>query len=412
MKILIILSSLLGVISYKFDFEAIGHSVSDVIEEIFTKSEIRFDVFLVGESSDKIDKILTTILKRSQNFPPQKVIRVRQQQGDEFPIYQSAVFLTDSRKTSSDFIKNTVLSNVYPKKLKFLIFSNSFAKSLPIFSSDIYWDDTPQVINFAYIMMEQNEEVQLLSTEWFTEEICGKLQLVALNSFNIKSRKWKSQLKIAEKFFNFHECLLVFLVNIDGCELHTQYFYEINETLGFLPDLVMDIARHGNASTFIQSPLFDPNYKFGFNLYKPSKHVKSHVCVAERPIFAMALYDSLSHVISVYDQTSYVFVTTPAENYSSYEKLLLPFDELTWTFLITIFAIAFLLIFLINQSSTWVRETVYGKRVEHAAFNVIGAFFGIGQVKLPSGNFPRILLMFFVMFCLVMRTAYQGESKE
>jgi hypothetical protein len=34
----------------------------------------------------------------------------------------------------------------------------------------------------------------------------------------------------------------------------------------------------------------------------------------------------------------------------------------------------------------------------------------VGQQKLPLNNFARIILMVFIMFCLVIRTAYQGTQ--
>ena len=46
------------------------------------------------------------------------------------------------------------------------------------------------------------------------------------------------------------------------------------------------------------------------------------------------------------------------------------------------------------------------------AFNIVGTFFGISQIRLPNSNFPRMILAFFVYFCLVIRTAYQGVSYD
>lgn len=40
------------------------------------------------------------------------------------------------------------------------------------------------------------------------------------------------------------------------------------------------------------------------------------------------------------------------------------------------------------------------------------ASFGGGQQVLPNRNFARFLLMNFILFCLIMRTAYQGKQFE
>jgi hypothetical protein len=40
--------------------------------------------------------------------------------------------------------------------------------------------------------------------------------------------------------------------------------------------------------------------------------------------------------------------------------------------------------------------------------NLRNTALGGGQFKLPGRNFARYCLMLFILFCLVMRTAYQG----
>lgn len=38
--------------------------------------------------------------------------------------------------------------------------------------------------------------------------------------------------------------------------------------------------------------------------------------------------------------------------------------------------------------------------------------FGSGLTILPSQNYARLLLMLYIMFCLILRTAYQGKQFE
>jgi hypothetical protein len=55
---------------------------------------------------------------------------------------------------------------------------------------------------------------------------------------------------------------------------------------------------------------------------------------------------------------------------------------------------------------------VFGEGVRMPSYNVAGTFFGIGQMRLPTANFPRFILMLFILFCLIFRTAYQGVFYE
>jgi hypothetical protein len=107
-----------------------------------------------------------------------------------------------------------------------------------------------------------------------------------------------------------------------------------------------------------------------------------------------------------------VFAISEAELYSSYEKILLPFDELTWYLLTATFGFAFGAIFVVSRMSRRWQDVVYGEGVRVPAFNVIGTFFGIAQTHLPTTFFARAILILFIGFCLIFRTAYQRPYRE
>ncbi|CAG9806529.1 unnamed protein product [Chironomus riparius] len=118
------------------------------------------------------------------------------------------------------------------------------------------------------------------------------------------------------------------------------------------------------------------------------------------------------HFTTLFHEQKISFALTESQPYSSFEKLSLPFDTLTWTFLIIVFVCAFSCILVFGIISSKVQELIFGKDVDTPSLNVVAIFFGISQTKLPFRNFPRIILVTFIMFCLVLRTAYQGVLFE
>jgi len=110
--------------------------------------------------------------------------------------------------------------------------------------------------------------------------------------------------------------------------------------------------------------------------------------------------------------THYMFAVTPTEFYNNYEKLLLPFDDVTWTLLLLTFLVAFIVIFILNFVPERIKLLLYGGTVHSPALNVIHIFFGISQMKLPDASVPRFILMLFITFCLIFRTCYQSELFE
>ena len=99
---------------------------------------------------------------------------------------------------------------------------------------------------------------------------------------------------------------------------------------------------------------------------------------------------------------------SPPELYTNYEKMVLPFDVATWMYLGITFGVTFAVIFVIKLLPKVFKETCFGQNENSPAFNVIRTFFGISLTKLPKNNFARIILMSFIIFCLIFRTAYQG----
>lgn len=127
----------------------------------------------------------------------------------------------------------------------------------------------------------------------------------------------------------------------------------------------------------------------------------------------MSCYECRKNNLFIYTnpvtQYDYAIFALPGEPYSNYEKLFLPFDNLTWTYFFILFGCAFLVILIVNNFPKKFQILLYGEGVTMPSFNVVGTFFGIGQIKLPDHNFGRIILMNFIVFCLIFRTGYQGK---
>ena len=112
---------------------------------------------------------------------------------------------------------------------------------------------------------------------------------------------------------------------------------------------------------------------------------------------------------SYYHSHDTIVLFSPPEIYSNWEKLFLPFDFPFWICLVFTLIFAILIIVIIKFYYS-VRTFVIGIHVQNPTYNFFGSFFGITQRRLPRENSARILLISFVMFCLVVRTAYQGEE--
>lgn len=119
-------------------------------------------------------------------------------------------------------------------------------------------------------------------------------------------------------------------------------------------------------------------------------------CIMTRPMFYV------EHFIAI----------PPGEEFNGYEKMVLPFDVWTWIWIGITFAIAFSIIFALRFTRSSVSSFVIGRGTLTPVLNLVRAFFGISQIVCPERSFARYLLMMFILFSLVIRTAYQGVMFE
>lgn len=82
-----------------------------------------------------------------------------------------------------------------------------------------------------------------------------------------------------------------------------------------------------------------------------------------------------SNPVGQYDYMIYVL---PGEPYTGYEKLILPFDTLTWTYLLLTFGVAFFVILIVNNLPKTFQIYLYGDGVNMPSFNVIGTLVNPG----------------------------------
>lgn len=91
------------------------------------------------------------------------------------------------------------------------------------------------------------------------------------------------------------------------------------------------------------------------------------------------------------------------------ERMLLPFEYLTWVWILITFGIALVVIQIVNVLSDEVKDFVFGRKVRSPRLNLLISIMGGCQKVLPKRNFGRYLLMLFLLWSLIFRSCYQGK---
>jgi hypothetical protein len=264
--------------------------------------------------------------------------------------------------------------------------------------------DRTEIIHSQYFLVEENKFIKFYTFEWFTnKKDCLKKKITEVNRFEKKTKMWKSSRFKIKKFKNFHGCELVFWnINTYG-EIDSR---GNKQPSGVLYDIFKDLKEKFNFKMKIdnESILNTSDKKF-MPRFKPCQMFLRNVCL---PRSFSQFVIAKNHMSHPYFSASELIAVPPGQEYSGYEKLLLPFDKLTWLLIIFTFLATYFVIFITKFTSVKVRNLICGENVENPSLNVAAHFFGLGQLTLPRRSFPRFLLMSFIIFSLIIRTCWQG----
>ncbi|KAG5670800.1 hypothetical protein PVAND_001038 [Polypedilum vanderplanki] len=329
---------------------SISVALTNVIDEFFIKQEILFDVVFVVPYSKNYPDIFDLTLTKIKNHRPISIKKFYPENYvKNFLNSSSIIFIDWSVHKNLNLSKFFTVSKVDPRGLRFLLYyqncSDVTAKNTT-FNDD---SSTFPITLYSFIICHQDENtLNLVTHEWFEPGKCNQRQIKILNSFDLETKTWKNPLKNYQKFKNFNGCYFEIL------DLHDDPLFNVFTVPLKNTSIISSIARKTN---------------FTFDFVNRS-YVTTEIFF--QPGY-LVLYDKYATTTS-YSELKIGLIVTEGEAYSDYEKLLLPFDESTWTLLLGTFAFAFMLIFCLNRMRIQIREIFYGKGVTMPSFNVVDLF--------------------------------------
>lgn len=335
--------------------------------------------------------------------------------GSNLVLKESAVIVANSLLLLESINDKLQLLNQYPTHIQIVIVC-----------PDVTFKEIETLLDSkfqhkVYFLIEEENSVKLLTFEWFTRNKCDGKELVVVNEYK-ESTGWKNENFEIRKFFNFHGCQIGIGVIRD---FPATFFMALRDKFKN-PIPPSEIQYAGYYVTLIKDMSSNLNYKYAFNpslsdiLVELSDHfsryhikdVKVDLRIVSCPNSVYLTQTFLLHVTNAHAFAENFLLIPPGELYTDLEKFLLPFDMETWIGTIAVFFVAFVAIFVVHCCKKSVRDEVYGIGVRNPCLNLFAHFCGLGQNVLPFNNFPRILLMTFILFSLIIRNAYQSKIFE
>lgn len=333
-------------------------SISQVIDSKF-ESE-RFNFIIYGLQTNKIRDLVNQVMKLTSSEPPHEVIQVRQHQ-NMIKIYSSAVILFDTLASYLEFHTKIVFPSKFPKKFNFLIYIIDLddARHRNVIVKNV-------LFRSGTFLIQNNDQVRLITFETFQQPKCRQWNSVEINFFSNIHKKWSRNKFFHEKFNNFN-----------GCELIIMFPYPYFPIFGakFNKNGVMTSA-YGYGTKMLQSISQSSNYKLIWNPFNiHTRTIYNRTLGADCVLFIQALryiqIQNNKHFTSRISTMDSLLLISRYPPYTQLEKLILPFDTETWTWLILTLVIAVISIVFLKLARKEVQEFVFGRNVSSPMLNLL-----------------------------------------
>lgn len=373
-------------------------AIISVVKFHYVKNSLNFDFVVFGKVR-KLNDIVNELMLRNNELFSGKILHF-DESSNRFELPQSAILFFESTTFFIRFKEKVVMTNKFTKPLTFLAYFATGSKVDLLFYTQL----------FAYlftIFHDPDGSLVMQKYSRYDPNHCGNVFVENINRFSLKSLEWEKSIVLDHEIGNFHGCS----VRIGIVNLHKPFAYHkilddgSFEVLGLTVSFWDALANHYN-----------------FRIRYSPVDVLTGKCLDKTPLPNMipqhsGLQDIIlsnyeSQIAEIISSDSYGFIIPYGELYTPLEKLFLPFDLETWIWFTVFMVTGIVVIEIIKRTPRRVQDFVFGQNVSTPIINLVQAFFGVSQNRLPGRNFARYLLTMFLLFCLIMRTAYQGKMFE
>lgn len=343
------------------DIKLVVRAISEIIKEAFVKKSERIE-------------IITIAFGRQRNFDVMnEVLRVQQHETEAFPIElrhidltqpwdnylnKSAIIFLESPEALQVLNPTVRLGNKLPKSFKFLIYNEKLAK---LSADELIGKIVPlyRPLSKMSILSTRNGLVELNAFSLSAPGACRRLTLFTINTFSERLQNWETKDFFVTKTDNYNGCELN--VGIDWNHIYRNGFLRISDNGtkmlgGPLYAILTNLAKQHNFKINLKtSPPFDFDLTFaGMLNYFPK---------LDKP--------TLFHITTTFGTLHWILITTLGEHYTPLEKMLKPFDNMTWLGIGVVAVGALILIFVIEHAPTQLRNFLFGRRLRTPVINLL-----------------------------------------
>lgn len=375
----------------------VSRAITDVASSHFVKNSISFDIIIYGRVTNELKTIASQVLMTNRESFGVKIFNIKANPKSQVEVSQSAILLFNSTNSFWEFNRKVqILSEL--AELSFLAYCATISDGSNAFVTPILF--------FQFILIPADDRsLKMLKFTPFHSNACRRMHFTEINRFFFKTLKWIKALTMITGIEDFDGCELVIAIP-SLFKPFTDFIVHENGSFvayGAIVDFFGALGKFYNF-TIVYSPkdtveqkFLHPNLLLDFTAFLQSQKGVSRN------------RNGLTQTFTTYE---YGFIIPHGELYTPLEKLILPFDNATWICFLVFFIAGVVVIKIINLMEKAVQHFFYGRNVNTPTLNLFRVFFGLSLPIIPRRNFARYILMTFILFCLIIRTAYQGKMFE
>lgn len=384
-------------------------ALNDIVKT-FTNISGEVTIANYGSEIDVVESLVINLKEESVPFRIRNYDMIDDQ--NMFKVDESSIMTFDSVKKLNIFNNKVNLTNIHASPFKFyVVCENATFDDISLLKeNDIQQrserkgggniqNELTDILQFQYFIIDEEFGISLVTFVWYTAEKCSEPQLIEINRFDKKTKRWINRNFFIKKFVNFHGCQLMFGIPKQGSA--SSYQIQDKDTVDYWGYQLKFIEGMSNSLNFKYcfNPYFHETKEFYFKNSSVDLIITQFMTNSFRDKFFYSQpYRFLNHYVAV----------PPGESYTRYEKLFVPFDSDTWTVIVAAFFTAYATIIVLNYLNEKIKHYVSGSKFRPSV-NIVAIIIGTSQITLPKRNFARFLVILFIVYCLIISTVWKTQ---
>jgi hypothetical protein len=390
----------------QFESPLIARAVSVAISDICDQKSCSSGFSAIISSVDKLGSDTASDVFQTLNVPIQledKILELKDRKR-----FFVLLFVSDV-KSFEKFYDQLKMENFYMSGLFTIVFPNGSSSDMETIFALLWKKFVYNVI----IISQTSDQVEMFTfMPYGRAGTCGDSTRVKTNEFDVTTQEWKHKHFFPKKF-----------KDLRGCQIRCGLFHlpigiivdkHPNGSLnlhGFDVDLFNELMKSINAKVNYTVYPIDTGtiYPNGTGTGLLGHTLDGHVDVSLRSYSLQLIRRKFLTETVSFSSDVFVMIMPLPGKLNPLLKLVRPLSLEAWILLSVVVVIATVAIRLIKLVPDRYYRMIFGKRMRHDYMNLLIGVFGLSQHNLPEQNFPRFLLMMYLIFCLVVRSLYLGS---